>query len=311
MTHHHTHIPRSFGRAFVVGIALNLGFVVIEFWSGRAAHSLALVADAGHNLADVLALALAWGAGVLTARLPTVRRTYGLRRSSILAALVNAMVLLISSGAIAWEAVQRLGAPTPVVERTVILVALVGILINSVTAWLFSRGHAQDLNIRGAFLHMAADAVVSLGVVVAAGLMVVTGWFWLDPVVALLVVGFILLATWGLLRDSVNLALDAVPAGIEVAEVSAYLQSLPGVQDVHDMHIWGMSTTETALTVHLTVETDALPSSDQLIGAATQMLHDRFGIEHTTMQIEWCDAGRQCGCSLEGTGRREAQYHAA
>jgi len=250
-THTHSHAPTNFGRAFAIGVVLNLGFVIAEFFYGRAAHSLALVADAGHNLGDVLSLLLAWGALLLSKRLPTQRRTYGFRRSSILASLVNAVVLLVTVGAVAWEAIRRLSEPAPVGEITVIWVAAVGILINGITAVLFMSGRKDDLNIKGAFLHMASDAAVSLGVVLAGVVILFTGWFWLDPVVSLVVMGVILVGTWGLLRDSVNLALDAVPENIEIGDVETYLRALPNVSDVHDLHIWGMSTTEAALTAHL------------------------------------------------------------
>jgi cobalt-zinc-cadmium efflux system protein len=247
----HGHDTTHYDQAFAVGVVLNLGFVVVEFIYGQLAHSLALVADAGHNLSDVLALLLAWGAAVLARRRPTPGRTYGLRRSSILAALVNAVVLLVAIGAIAWEAVRRFSAPTPVAEQTVIWVAAIGIVINAGTALLFLSGRRGDVNIRGAFLHMAADAGVSLGVVLAGVAILATGWWWLDPVVSLMIVVVILIGTWGLLRDAVNLALDAVPEGVDVHGVRQYLASLPKVVDVHDLHIWGMSTTETALTAHL------------------------------------------------------------
>jgi cobalt-zinc-cadmium efflux system protein len=271
-----------------------VAFVIAELLYGRRAHSLALVADAGHNLSDVLSLGLAWGASILTRRQPSQRRTYGLRRSSILAAVINAVVLLIAIGAIAAEAIPRFAHPSPVAGTTVIWVAAVGIAINGGTAVLFMAGRTHDLNIRGAFLHMAADAGVSLGVVLAGLAMLATGWWWLDPVVSLIIAGVILISTWGLLRDSVNLALDAVPDEIDAHAVAGYLARLPGVVSVHDLHIWGMSTTETALTCHLVVPTDG--DSDALITRAARELHDRFGIEHTTLQVETGTA--TCACSL-------------
>jgi len=289
----HSHAPTNFGRAFTIGIVLNLGFVIVEFFYGRAAHSLALVADAGHNLGDVLSLLLAWGALLLSKRLPTQRRTYGFRRSSILASLVNAVVLLVTVGAVAWEAIRRLSEPAPIGEITVIWVAAVGILINGMTAVLFMSGRKDDLNIKGAFLHMASDAAVSLGVVLAGVVILFTGWFWLDPVVSLVVMGVILVGTWGLLRDSVNLALDAVPENIEIGDVEKYLKALPNVSDVHDLHIWGMSTTEAALTAHLVMPHASC--EDSLLSRICRELHDQFGIEHATIQVENGDPAHPCG----------------
>lgn len=291
--HTHAHAPTNFGRAFAIGIALNVGFVVAEFFYGRLSHSLALVADAGHNLSDVLSLLLAWGALLLSKRLPTERRTYGFRRSSILASLVNAVALLLTVGAIAWEAIRRLSNPEPVGELTVIWVAAVGILINGITALLFMSGRKHDLNIKGAFLHMAADAAVSLGVVVAGVVILYTGSYWLDPVISLVVMAVVLVSTWGLLRDSLNLALDAVPEGIELPFVEEYLRALPNVADVHDLHIWGMSTTEAALTAHLLIPNAT--GEDSLLSRICHELHDQFGIEHATIQIETGDPAHPCG----------------
>jgi cobalt-zinc-cadmium efflux system protein len=299
MRQEHAHETINYGRAFAVGVVLNLGFVVMEFLYGQLAHSLALVADAGHNLSDVLALVLAWGAAVLAQRRPTPGRTYGLRRSSILAALVNAIVLLVAVGAIAWEAVRRFHEPTPVAEQTVIWVAAVGIVINTGTALLFLAGRKEDLNMRGAFLHMAADAGVSLGVVLAGVAILATGWWWLDPVVSLVIVVVILLSTWGLLRDAVNLALDAVPEGVDMQGITQYLAGLPKVVDVHDLHIWGMSTTETALTAHL-VMPEAV-GDDALLARIEGELHTLFGIEHTTIQIETGNPAYPCRCRLTAT----------
>lgn len=291
--HGHSHAPANFGRAFAIGITLNVAFVIIEAVYGAIAHSLALLADAGHNLSDVAGLVLAWGATVLVRRLPTKRRTYGMRRSSIIASLLNALLLLIAIAAIAWEAVNRLSDPQPVSSGIVMSVAAVGILINGVTAWLFMSGSKGDLNIRGAFLHMAADAAVSLGVVLAALAMRYTGWLWLDPVVSLAIVVVIAIGTWGLLRDSLDLALDAVPRGIDPGEVETYLAALPGVAAVHDLHIWGMSTTEAALTVHL-VTPDA-KIDDALLGRINRELREKFEIHHTTVQFELGDADHPCG----------------
>jgi cobalt-zinc-cadmium efflux system protein len=290
--HEHNHAPANFDRAFAVGVVLNFGFVVVEAIFGTLANSLALVADAGHNLSDVLGLLLAWGASVLARRLPTQRRTYGLRRSSILASLLNALVLLIAVGGIAWEAILRFSHPESVASEIVITVAAVGIVINGFTAWLFMSGQKHDINIRGAYLHMAADAAVSLGVVLAAIVMRYTGWLWLDPVVSLVIVLVIIVGTWGLLRESLNLALDAVPERVHPAEVEAFLAGLPGVEAVHDLHIWGMSTTEIALTVHL-VKPDAT-IDDALLSHINEQLHHRFGIDHTTVQFELGDAAHPC-----------------
>ena len=297
--HGHSHGPASYDRAFAVGVALNVGFVIVEAFFGLRSGSLALLADAGHNLSDVAGLLLAWGATVLARRVPTPRRTYGLRRSSILAALMNALLLLVAVGGIAWEAVGRLGAPTEVAGRIVIGVALVGIAINTATALLFMRGRKDDLNLRGAFLHMAADALVSLGVVLAGIGMLATGWTWLDPLVSLVIVAVILFGTWGLLKDSLDLALDAVPTGIDEAGVRRYLEELPAVTAVHDLHIWGMSTTEAALTAHL-VRTDPA-CDDALLHQAAQELHDRFGIEHVTLQLETGSEAHPCRLASDRT----------
>jgi cobalt-zinc-cadmium efflux system protein len=284
MTHNHDHGAGSYDRAFAVGVGLNLAFVLIEVFYGLRAHSVALVADAGHNFSDVLGLLLAWGAAVLARRLPTARRTYGLRRLSILAAMGNAMLLLFAIGAIAWEAVERLAQPVSVAAGTVIWVAAAGVVVNAATALLFMAGRRGDLNIRGAYLHMAADAGVSLGVVIAGSAIVATGWLWLDPAISLTIVAVILVGTWGLLRDSLNLVLDAVPENIDPTAVHAYLAGVAGVTEVHDLHIWGMSTTETALTAHL-VHPGALVDDD-LLARVGRELHDRFGIEHATLQVE-------------------------
>jgi cobalt-zinc-cadmium efflux system protein len=290
--HGHSHEVPDFGRAFAIGIGLNLVFVAVEAIFGGIAHSLALLADAGHNLSDVLGLVLAWGATVLVRRLPTRRRTYGLRKTSILASLGNALLLLVAISFIAWEAIRRLQQPEPVASNLVMGVAAVGIVINGVTAWLFRSGRRDDANIRGAYLHMAADAAVSAGVVVAALAMRYTGWLWLDPAVSLLIVAVIGWSTWGLLRDSVDLALDAVPQGLDPQKIEDYLSGLPGVMAVHDLHIWGISTTESALTVHL-VKPDAT-IDDALLGRINADLHRQFGIDHATVQFELGDDAHPC-----------------
>lgn len=290
--HHHDHGPARYDRAFGIGISLNLAFVIAEVIFGARAHSLSLTADAGHNLGDVLGLGLAWVGTMLATRRPTTRRTYGLRRFSILAALGNAGFLLIAVGAIAVEAIHRVRNPGFVATKTVIIVALIGICINVGTAIGFARGRKADLNIHGAYVHMLGDAAASAGVVVAAFGIAWTGWMWIDPVVSLILVALITAGSWGLLRDSLNLALDAVPPGIDTEEVTAYLGSLPGVSDVHDVHIWGLSTTHVALTAHLVVPDGG--NTDTLIATACRQLHDRFGIEHATMQIEQRPIAHEC-----------------
>ena len=288
----HDHAPADFGRAFAIGVALNTAYVALETIFGLLSGSLALLADAGHNLSDVLGLLLAWGAAWLAKRRPTASRTYGYKRGPILASLANAVILLIAIGAIAVEAIQRLMTPEPVVTGTIIWVAAAGVLVNGGTAWLFMSGRRHDINIRGAFLHMAADAGVTVGVIVAALVIQATGWQWLDPATSLAIAAVILVGTWGLLRDSVNLAMDAVPPGIDPADVERTLRALPGVTEVHDLHIWAMSTTETALTAHL-VRPD--PAHDQdLLQQAAQQIHHRFGIAHPTLQLETADCARAC-----------------
>jgi cobalt-zinc-cadmium efflux system protein len=248
--------PDNFGRAFAIGITLNLIYVAAETFYGISAHSLALLADAGHNLSDVLGLVAAWAAALLSAKRPSDRFTYGLGRTSVLAALGNAVALLIVTGGIAWEAVRRLMEPGPVAGLTVIVIAAIGVILNGGTALLFMAGRKRDLNIRGAFLHMAADSLVAFGVVIAGILILETGWLWIDPAVSLVVSMAIVVGTWSLLRQAVQLSLDAVPPGISRAKVEAYLNELPGVVEVHDLHIWALSTTESALTVHLVVADD-------------------------------------------------------
>ena len=298
--HHHHGPPPSFEGAFALGSALNAAFVVAEIVFGLAAHSVALLADAAHNLGDVLALLLAWGAAWLGRRRPTRERTYGYGRSSILASLANAVVLLVSVGAIAVEAVQRLAngvVAGDVGGRTVMLVAAAGILVNGITAWLFARERGGDLNVRGAFQHMAADAAVSAGVVVSGLVILLTGWAWLDPAVSLVIAAVILVSTWGLLRDSVNLALDKVPDGVDATAVRSYLAGLPGVTEIHDLHIWGLSTTETALTAHLV--RPGAGTDDALLCRACEELRERFGIGHATLQVEDGDPAQPCALAPE------------
>lgn len=287
--HGHGHAPTSFGRAFAIGTALNLAFVVIEAGFGIAADSVALLADAGHNLSDVLGLLIAWGAATLAKRPASQRYTYGLKSSSILAALANAILLLVAVGAILWETLRRIGDPPQVLPQAMIWVAAAGIVVNSATALLFARGRHGDINIRGAYLHMAADALVSAGVVVAGLLILWTGQEWIDPAVSLVIVAVILWSTWGLFRDSLGMALNAVPPGIDYAAVSQALTDLPGVSRVHDLHIWSMSTTEPALTAHLVMPAGH-PGDDFLADLQHRLDHD-FGIGHATVQIETGDAG--------------------
>ncbi len=282
--HHHHPAPGNMDRAFAIGAALNVGFVAVEAAAGFITGSLALLADAGHNLSDVLGLLLAWGAAVLARRAPTGRRTYGLRKGTILASLANAGLLLLAVGAIAWEAVRRFGDPQPVATGTVMIVAAVGVVINTATAMMFMRRQKEDLNVRGAFLHMAADAAISAGVVVAALAIALTGAAWIDPLVSLVIGAIIVVGTWGLLRDSLDLALDAAPRGIDPEAVRRWLEELPGVTEIHDLHVWGLSTTETALTAHLIRPDNTDP--DTFLHEAGAGLAERFGIGHATLQVE-------------------------
>lgn len=301
MTHNHssehTHGTGNYNRAFMISVTLNTLFVAIEAFYGIAANSLALLADAGHNLSDVLGLLLAWGASFLSQRQATERRTFGLRRSSILAALFNAVFLLVISGGVGWEAILRFRDPAPVSGRTLIVVAGIGIVINTVSALMFLSGRKRDLNIRGAFLHLMADAAVSVGVVLAGVAIVFTGELWFDPAVSLLVTIVIVVGTWQLLRDALNLITDAVPAGIEPLAVRTYLAERPGVTEVHDLHIWSMSTTEAALMVHLLVPTGH--PGDAFLAQIYRDLHKNFGIEHATIQIELGDSGQACALAPE------------
>jgi cobalt-zinc-cadmium efflux system protein len=282
--HGHSHAPADFGWRFMVGVVLNLAFVVVEAAFGFTVNSLALVADAGHNLSDVLGLGLAWGAFALSRRAPSSRRTYGMRRSSILAALFNALFLLFAIGAIAWEAIQRFSHPEPVSGWTVVIVALIGIAVNGITTMLFAGGQKEDLNVRAAFLHMAADTAVSAGVVLGGLLILATQWSWIDPLLSLAIASIIFWGTWGLLKESVDLSLDAVPASIDPKKVKAFLQSWPEVVEVHDLHIWPLSTTEPALTAHLVMPKHDCDDAEIL--RISQALTTEFGITHSTVQIE-------------------------
>lgn len=298
--HRHRHAPpKSYSGAFLVGICLNVVFVAVEAAYGVTSGSVALVADAAHNLGDVLGLALAWAAIRLAQQRPSKRRTYGLRKTTVLAALANSVLLLVAVGGVAREAVGRLREPASIDGTVVIAVAAVGVLVNGVSALLFAKGQKGDANLRGAFLHLASDAAVSLGVVVAGFVILRTGWTRVDAVVSLAVSLVILVGTWGLLKQSVNLALDAVPEGIDAEAVNAYLAGLPGVLEVHDLHIWAMSTTETALTAHLVMETSTC--EPRFLGDVGKALRDTFAIGHSTLQVEAPEAPDPCHMAPEGT----------
>lgn len=296
-SHGHSHAaPKNFDRAFAIGIVLNLVFVVAEAAYGFIANSLALVADAGHNLSDVVGLVLAWGAVWLSRRKPTNRYTYGLRRSSILSALLNAVLLLIAVGGITWEAIRRFWNPAEIQTGTVMAVAFVGILINGATALLFMSGRKDDINIRGAYMHMAADALVSIGVVIAGFIIMQTQWLWIDPAISILISIVITVGTWSLLKESVNMAMDAVPAGIHLPDVRQYFAQLEGVLEVHDLHVWAMSTTETALTVHLVMNKDK--HDDMFLAKVCKELKENFKVDHPTIQVESGDV-ENFNCALK------------
>jgi cobalt-zinc-cadmium efflux system protein len=294
----HQHAPAHFGVAFAIGIGLNIALVALKLIVGYRVGSFALIADAGHVFGDVLGLALSWWAMALQRRAPTDRHTYGLRRSSVLVALTNAVVLLGGMGALAWEAVGRFQQPVMVDGIALIWVSAVGIVINGVSAALFMSGAAKDLNLRSAFLHLAADAAVSVGVVIAGVVILATGWQWIDPLVSLAIVAVIVWGTWSLFAESLNLALDAAPAGVDVAAIRSYLRALPGVSDLHDLHVWAMSTTETALTAHLVIP--AAGSHDDLLHRTAAELQQRFGIGHATIQIESGEPASACRLAADG-----------
>lgn len=289
-THHYDHTPTNFGRNFAIATALNVALVTAQVVYGWWANSLALLADAGHNFGDVIGLVMAWAAFAVADWRPTSRFTYRLRAASILSAFFNGMILLVATGFIVFEAVQRFSNPQPIAATPVIAVAALAVVVNGVSAWLLGHGSKGDLNMRGAFLHMLADAGVSVAVVAAAVGIIFTGWQWLDPAASLLISAVILLGTWRLLRESLQLALNAAPREIDPAEVRRYLQDLPEVRGIHDLHIWAMSTTETALTCHL-VTPDGHPG-DAFLERLSGELQHRFEICHTTVQIELSDSGR-------------------
>ena len=305
--HHHHGDPNTHGRAFAIAIALNSVFVAVEFIYGFIAHSTALMADAGHNLSDVLGLMLAWGAAILAKRLPNGRFTYGLRSTSMLAALFNSMMLMAACGGIAWEAVQQLVHPDPVAGLTVSMVAGVGILVNGFSAMLFMSGSKDDINVRGAYLHMAADAAISLGVLIAGVIVMYTGWNWLDPLVSIVIVALITWSTWSLLAQSMRMMLAAVPDNVDGAGVEQYLRAQPGVTEVHDLHIWAMSTTETALTAHLVIP--AGYPGDQAIDAITRHLKEEFSIHHCTLQVEQGTTSHECCLTGEPPAPAAHSHH--
>lgn len=282
--HHHEHSAVRYDRAFLIGILLNLGFVLTQATFGWLTNSLALLADAGHNLGDVLGLAIAWVAHALARRRPTKRHTYGLRRASILSPLMNSSLLLGVTLFIGIEAIQRFVEPQPVEGITVMIVAAIGILINAATAFLFRANHQHDLNVKGAFLHMVADALVSVGVVLSGLVITLTGWQWIDPVASVVIAVVIAIGAWSLLQESLSLALDGVPENVDLRVIQNYLLDLPGVGSVHDLHVWALSSTEPALTAHLVMLAE-VPGSD-FLARISHELHDRFGIEHSTIQIE-------------------------
>ena len=282
--HAHVHAPANFGKAFAIGITLNTALVVAEAIYGYLGNSTALLADAGHNLSDVLGLVVAWGASIAARRAPSGRFTYGLRASTILAALANAVFLLVATGAIGWEAILRLREPEPIAGVTVMVVAGIGILVNGFTAMLFARGRKDDINIEGAYLHMAADAAVSLGVVVSAALIIWTGWLWLDPVTSLVICAAILWSTTSLLRGSIDMSMAAAPKGTDLDAIKTFLLARPGVSGIHDLHVWPISTTETALTCHLVMPAGS--TGDTFLMETAQLLKTSFRIGHTTLQVE-------------------------
>jgi cobalt-zinc-cadmium efflux system protein len=290
MSHNHSHTQVN--RAFLYGIILNSIYIVVEFIYGLSINSMALIADAGHNLSDVLGLVLAWGAATLAARSATAKRTYGFRKSTILAAFFNAIILLIAVGAISIEAIRKFITPAPVHGETMMLVAGIGVIINTLTALLFLKGRKEDLNIKGAFLHMAADAAVSLGVVAAGLVITYTTWVWLDPLISLVIVAVITIGTAGLLREAFNMSMDAVPENIDPVQVRKFLETLPDVRKIHDLHIWAMSTTESALTVHLVMDHHVI--DNKFLSRICKDLHDNFGIDHATVQLEHSQSLGSC-----------------
>lgn len=299
MSEHHHHAPVQYSKLFAIGIGLNLVFVAMEAFYGWQAGSLALLADAGHNLSDVGGLLLAWAAYAAAKIKPSATRTFGWRKGSIIASFFNAIILLVAMGSLGWEAISRLNEPAVVDSKVVIIVAAIGIVINSITAWLFISGSKKDLNIRGAFIHMAADALVSLGVVISGLVSLWKGWTWVDPVSSILITLVIIIGTWSLFRQSLHLLFDGVPEGIELQSVSNALQTVPGVTGLHDLHIWATSTTQVALSVHL-VSDSVTHNKVDILKSATTLLHDKFDIEHATIQIESLEYASTCELNTQG-----------
>ncbi len=290
--HHHHPNPGNYNLAFAVGVGLNLVFVLVEAGYGIVAGSLALISDAGHNLGDVLGLVMAWGAAWLATKSPTRRLTYGFRRTTILASLFSAVLLLVMLGGIAWEAYGRFSEPNPVDGPTIIVVAAIGVVINAATALMFVSGKKHDLNIRAAYVHMAADAAVSVGVVVTGVAIMFSGWLWLDPLISMVIVVIVMLGTWDLLRDSLHLSVDGVPRDIDIDRIRTWLAAQTGVLEVHDLHVWALSTTETALTAHLITRHTII--DNLFLDRLQQRLHEDFAIDHTTIQIEQGDRENRC-----------------
>jgi len=299
--HGHAHLPPSSGysRAFLLGIGLNLAFVLVEVTYGLVAHSLALLADAGHNVGDVLGLGLSWGAAALAKVKPSHRRTFGFRRTTIVASVANAFILLFVTGGLTWESIGRLQSPVPTRGALILVVALVGAVVNTASALLFMKGRRKDLNLRSAFLHLASDAVLAMGVALSGAIILGTGWFWLDPAISIVIAVAILAGTWSLMKKSMNLILDAVPEGIDPIQVKAFLGTLAGVIEIHDLHIWAMSTTETALTAHLVMPGNSCRPT--FLAEACKALHDRFGIDHATLQIDPEEAPAPCTLASDET----------
>lgn len=289
--HHHTHEPSSMGMSFKIGISINLVFIAFEVFYGIISNSTALLADAGHNFSDVLALAFSWVAIWLSERKPTEKFTYGYRRSTILIAILNTFILLIAIGLVLWEAIDQFGKPREIISSNVITLASIGIIVNGFTAWLFSKGKKHDLNIKSTFMHFVADALVSLGVVITGVIILFTNLQWIDSLVTIIIVGFIIYSTYHLLIDSINLALDAVPENIDINQIRNYLENLDAVTGIHDLHVWALSTSQSALTVHLTTNS---PTDNGFIIEIQHHLHENYNIEHATIQIEYGNDNQCC-----------------
>lgn len=282
-SHHHHHQPANYGKAFAIGIGLNVLYVIVETFYGLRINSSALLADAGHNATDVISLLLAWAATWVAQKRPSGKYTYGLRKTTIMASLVNGLLIFAAAGLILWDAIEKIQNPVAIPGNTLMIVAAIGIVVNTGTALLFMKGQKDDLNIKGAFLHMAADAGVTLAVLIGGLVMKYTGAYWVDPVLSFLIVVVIIYSAWGLLRDSVNLAIDAVPKDIDCEKVETFLENIDKVREVHDLHIWALSTTQTALTAHLVVPED---HDDNFIFKIRDQLKEKFNIDHSTLQIE-------------------------